>query len=636
MTANEYESRSVIDFLSTSSDPQSALVSLLLKNAHKTQPFLADMLCIAAVPRKFDASLLSTLSQRKPGDKDVSTALRDLISMPFITRSRDGRYRMHDEIRRALLYRFQNTDAGREELRTLNHRLADYYAGEHEAARKVADQFDTVDVLLRTVSPDRVPAIRSAVEDQLVRPLLEAQHYRTVADPTGSGLAQFRRLFKVYETEGRFGVCRLLLGSWRDDIARLADEDSRGLHDWATYYEARLAASEGEGGRARKITEKLLARPGVDPKIRVRSQLLVTDSLITDCRFVDALHETATQIILRGENDPDPWSRSLVHLQQAKIHDKLYDCDAQVSSLARALEAARSSGNRESEARILGDLSAALARQGNIFEACMHSLYALHIVRTLNVSGDSRHVSRAARECATQLMRTFGSRDPRLADLFHAEASHLTRGDDTRRTLDLEISYVFALVGSGRFDRAHRVLDQLEERIDDQRPLERSGVLISRANLLDAEGRVREAIERNRQTVQEMQRQRNDRFSIAAALTNEATSEMDIGELLGSACTSAQRARDLWLAMEHMRGVALTNVVEAEVTGAQETMRLLGMRLVSARNEPWAWKISGIGSPVTLPQMRGGLTRQRGMPNSWLIIRSSWGGCEKLPRLLPG
>jgi tetratricopeptide (TPR) repeat protein len=563
--SNRVEPRSAIEALTASSNRQDALATLLVEQARQANPLLADLLCSAAVPRKFDASLLTMLTARRLGDEEFSVAFEALISMPFVVRSRDGRYRMHDEIRRALLTRFQDGDQNRE-LQALNERLADYYGAEHERARTVADQFDMVNVLLRRVSPDRVLAIRSAIEDQLVRPLLEAQYHRTVADPAGAGLAQFRRSFKLYEREGRVGVCRLLLRSWRDDIKRLAGEDAAALHDWGMYYRARLAVAEGDGERARVITEELQTQPRLDPTIRVRSQALVTDSLIAECRFVDALNETAAQIVLRGDKDPDPWSRSKVFRQQADIQGKLYDGDAQAASLGLALEAARSVGNHESEAEVLSELSTVLGKQGNVADAARHSIRALHIVRTFNFARNSQGAANAALECAAQLMRTFGACDPRLADLFRTEARHLTRGNDIRRTVELENSYVVTLIGTGQFERAHEVLDQLDERLSDQWPLERSGVLISRANVLDAEGRAREAVQRNRRAVEEVQRRRDNKFSLAAALTNVATTEMDIGELLDDACSSAKRARDLWLAMGHTRGVALTNVVEAEVS----------------------------------------------------------------------
>ena len=510
--------------------------------------------------------LLTVLTERQPGDEELSAAFSTLISMPFVALSRDCRYRMHDEIRQALLTRFQDTNQDRDLFRTLNERLADYYCAEHERARRVADQFDTVDVLLRTVSPNRMLAIRSAVEDQLVRPLLEAQHHRTIIDAAGAGLDQFKRWFKLYEGEGRLGVCRLLVRSWRDDVARLPGEDVPGLLDWGMYYRARLAVREGDGKRARAITDKLLSQGELDPRIRVRSHTLVTESLIVECRLVDALAETAAQIALRGDNDPDPWSRSIVFDQQAKIHSKLYDGDAEAESLRLALQAARSARNRESEAAILSNLSTVLAKQGDMVNAGTHSIQALHIARMLSFTHNVQGAAHAARTCAIQLMRIFGARDPRLADLFYTEAHHLSRGSDIRQSLELEKSYVTALIGTGQFQRAHQVLDQLDERLSDQLPRERFSTPNSRADLLNAEGRAFEAVQQNRRTIEEAQRQLDDSLSLATALTSAATTEMDIGELLDDACSSANRARDLWLTMGHTRGVVLTNVVQAEVS----------------------------------------------------------------------
>jgi len=565
MSSDPVEPQSAIESVTASDNPQDALASLLISHTREADPLLADLVLIAAVPRKFDASLLAMLSGHEPGDEEFSVAFDSLISMPFVVRSRDERYRMHDEIRDALIRRFRCTSKDRESFRVLNEKLADFYSTEHVRARMTADQFDTVDVLLRTVSPNRMVAMRSAVEDQLVRPLLEAQHHRIVVDPAGAGLDHFRRSFTLYEGEGRFGICRLLIRSWQKDTEHVAGAGLARLRDWGMYYRARLAVAERDEERARAITTELLGRDELDPGIRARCHTLVTDSLIAECRFEGALNEATAQLELRGEKDPDQSGRSVVLRQQAEIHRRLYDSEAQAACLHLALAAAGSAGNREGEAAILSDLSALHASQGNIVDASKHAIQAMHVVRTLNLIQDSQSAARAARRFAIQLMQTFGARDPRLADLFHAEARYLTRNGDIPGIVRLESPYVFALVGTGQFKRAHQVLDQLDDRLGDQWPLERSQVLICRANILDAEGQALAMIERNRRTVEEI-RQQKDCYRLAAALTDAATAEMDMGNLLDDACSSAGQARELWHAMGNKRGVAVTNVVLAEVS----------------------------------------------------------------------
>ena len=571
-------------------DHQVALADQLVKLASEANSLLADLIQVGAVPRKFDEPVLRLLIDGQPTDEEFSSAFSTFFAMPFVTGRRDGRYRMHEEIRRAMLARFEATDEGRKALAELNGRLADYYEKAHDRARMVADQFDVVSDLLRQVSPDRVPAMRSAVEDQLVRPLIEAQHHRTATDPTGAGLQYFHKSFELYEYEGRIEVCRLLLRSWWNDIEDLADDRVKALRNWNMAYEVRLAVDQEDGDRARQIADELMAQPGLDAKMKVQIQGFVTRSLMTECRFADALRATENEIASRGDHDPDPANRWVVFATQANIHKALFDREAQEVSLGLALEATQSAVARDAEAVILDQLAALHAEQGGCAEAASLAIQALHIVRTL--TGPSAAI--AAQRHAVQMMRTFGVRDPRLADLFHTEAVHLTRGDNVLRFVAVEGAFVRALTGTEQFERAHQVLDHVDARLGDQYPAERSQVLVYRANALEAEGRKRESVEQNRRTAEEAERQRGTKWSVAAALTNAATGQMRIGDLLDDACKSADKARDLWVEMGNVRGVALADVVRAEVArrrgdfaGAQAVLGA-GPPLVSAGLEE-AW-----------------------------------------------
>jgi hypothetical protein len=590
----------LVESIIASSDPQVALATQLVDYATAGNPLLADLLQVGAVPRKFDASTLRLLIDSQPSDTDFSNTFSTFVAMPFISRRRDGRYRMHDEIRRAMLSRFTAADGGQEVLKALNTRLADHYDTAHDQARTVADQFDTVDELLREITPERVPDMRSAVENQLVRPLIEAQHHRTAVDPEGAGLAHFHRSFEKYDYEGQFEVCRLLLHSWRNDIEDLPEVPDT-LRDWEMYYQVRLATAEGDGHTAREIADQLLARPGLETRIRLQTQGLVTRGLITECRFADALRENAKEIELRGNDDPDPGNRWIVFAQQAGIHRMLFDGIAEVASLRAALEATRSAHTRDSEAHILQQLSAVEAKQGNLVDASRHAVQALHIVRTLR----EPDVIIAAQGCAVQLMLSFGAADPRLADVFHAEAALLSRGSNIQRFVATELAYVTALTGSDQFARAHRVLDQVDARLGDQHPVERADVMISRANLLGAEGREREAVGVNRRTFREAERQRGSIWALAAALTNAATTQMHIGDLLDEACSSADRARGLWLEMDNRRGTARTDVVRAEVNRrrgkyeeAQEALGAGPPLEAMGLEEIWYWSAAHLSADL--------------------------------------
>lgn len=560
MTAGE--GSELIRSVATAADPRRTIAALLVEQTYSANPLLSHLLQVTAVPRKFDESLLAMLSDQRSDDQGFSEAVHSLLGMPFVVRRHDGMYRIHDGIRGALLAHLSETAEGMSLLRDLDERLADWYATAHNQAREVAHQFDSVAALLREVSPDRMLAFRSAIEKQLVRPLTEALHHATAADSGGTGLARFQRWFDLYESEHRVGICRLLLRSWRNDVERLPGGAADATREWCQYYAARLALAEGDRETARTEARKLLTQPELSPKIRVLSQELLTDTLIEDGRLGEALQEAAVAVRLRSTDDPDPWSLWHVFTQQATIHRMLFDCESRAASLEQAMLAARSAHNRESEATILTELSAHYAAYGNLADATSCALDALHIVRTFRPAATMITTMRFA----AHMTKTFGARDPRLADLFHIEAAHLIPGDDLRSAIEVEAAYVVALMSTGQFERAHRVLDRLETRAGGQWPAGQSDVQMLRANLLDAEGREKEAVRHNQRRAQELTLRQGNIWDRAAALTNAATTEMDFVDLLDEAQATAIEARELWQSMGHSRGVALTDVVLAEVS----------------------------------------------------------------------
>jgi tetratricopeptide (TPR) repeat protein len=548
--------------LLASPDRQAAVPMLLLDSARDADPLLAHLLRVSAVPRSFDEPLLAVLADRDPDDPGFQSSARRLLTMSFIVRRHDGLYRLHDAIRGVVLTTYDASASDRKQLRALRERLIAYYRAEHDRARDVARQFDVVAGLLRRVSPERLVRLRSVVEDLVVRPLIEAMHHLTLVDPTGEALTQFGRWFDLYEHEGRLEICRLLLRAWSDDLQRLTDRATKELLDWCSYYQGRLALAEGDGENARSKAEGLFVKRELAPAIRDRAEELLTDSLIAECRLAEALTHTDEQIRTTRGFEGDSARRERLYGQQAKIYGLLHDGKCQAASLVSAIEAARWAGSRGNEAALISRLSVLQASNGDLEGAASCIVQALHIVRTLP-SPDAAIMCSAF---AIHAIRAFGGREPRLADLFQVEARQVAREDDIRSAIERESAYVIALARNGRFEQAHNVLEQLDARLSDQGGPKKPAVLMLHANLLDAEGREREAVQWNREIVKDTERQGRDAWARAAALTNAATTEMNIGDLLDEAQTSAVSARELWREMGHLRGVALTNVVLAEVS----------------------------------------------------------------------
>jgi tetratricopeptide (TPR) repeat protein len=306
--------------------------------------------------------------------------------------------------------------------------------------------------------------------------------------------------------------------------------------------------------------KELLADPGLDPELRLWSLWLISDALRTNGQYREALTAIENELAERREEDADAWNRPLIYTRQASVHETLWDYDSQMSSLNLALESARDVGNVAVQGDVLNQLSRALVGQGDLVGAADHAIQALRIARTIDPPS-----LELARACAVQIMQSFGSADPRLADTFHAEARALTRGDDTTRIMEVDTAYAAVLSSSARFEHAHRALDGLSGLLSDLRPIDRITVQMTHANLLDAEGRQREAVQENRNTVEALGNSRRDRWPLAAALTNAATTEMGVGDMLDEAVRSAETARDLWTQLGDERGVILSDVVQAEV-----------------------------------------------------------------------
>ena len=158
MSAEPYAE--VIGSLTDAPDPLVALAEVLVERAKAADPEFAELVSVAAVPRKFDDVLLARLTDTTVDDSEFQRVFHLLRALPFVTSRRDGRLRLHNEIRRALLARYELTDEDREKLRALNLRVAELYDAEHERARHLSEQLGLVDDVLRRVSPQRVPAIR--------------------------------------------------------------------------------------------------------------------------------------------------------------------------------------------------------------------------------------------------------------------------------------------------------------------------------------------------------------------------------------------------------------------------------------------------------------------------------------------
>jgi tetratricopeptide (TPR) repeat protein len=552
--------------LADDADPMVTLAEVLLDRAHADDPAFAELINVAAVPRKFDIDLLAHLVGSSPDEAAFRRRFESLRVQPYVTIRRDGRLRMHNEIRRALLARSESTEEGREALRASRERVATYYDAEHERARHLSDELAVVDEVLREVSPHRMPAIRAACEDRLIRPLIEAQHHRTVIDAPGTGFQHFEQTFWRYEVENRQNVLRMLLTAFQTDIGRLqppaGDEKAdafRRLDQWLEYYWARLRAIERDHEEVLSICRRLLDDPELDPRLAAWSRALVSKVHIAAGRFRPALDSIATELAARVDPDPDALNSPLVHLRAADVHAILWDPEAQEASLISALEAARKVANTPVEISTRFQLAIVLARRSDMAGAAEHAVLAMHDVRT-----SSQASAEDLWECAHQLMTTFGGRDPRLADVFHAEARTLVRGDPIK-TVTTATAYADVLAATAQYDRAHEAIDALAGIAADLRYDQKSTIDISLANLLDAEGREHEAVERNRMTVREARGQPEDPWTVAAALTNAAMTEMLLGELLDDASRSAAEGRALWARMDHERGVRLTDTVQAEV-----------------------------------------------------------------------
>ena len=425
MTADRQNER--VAALMAADEPMLALAELLVAQAGEEDPLLAELISLSAIPRKFDRALLALLSDQSVESPEFGVAFGALVDSTSVLRQRDGGYRLHDEVRRALLARWKSTDDGRKRLYALNSALAENYETEHQSARMLADHLAVIDGVVREVNPKRLRKIRDQVEDRLVRPLIDTLHYRMAADP-GAGLDSFIALFGLYEREERLGVCTLLHRAWIDEVARL-ESAKPSFDDWTAYYEARLARGYDDNEGALEIARRLVAADGTDGGVRARAQALCSTILDSQNLFVEALESIDMELSIRDPRDPDPATLPNVYLRQASIHRQLWDEPTAVASLERALASCAEVLDVETEILTRTRLSASLSAQGLDDSAAEHGVRALHLARTL----PPPRAQTSAETCARLFLTTFGEQTPRLADLFHVECRHLTRPDDYSR-----------------------------------------------------------------------------------------------------------------------------------------------------------------------------------------------------------
>jgi hypothetical protein len=204
-------------------------------------PRQAEVMRACAVPRWFDLAVLELLRGRAEGNERVLELLR---GYSFVRPLGAGRFTYSAEVRAALLeeWRAERPD----ELRALNQRLAEHFAGRNAPA----------------ADPQRLPEAAIGIQPGGDRALWqrEALYHQLMLDPR-AGMDQLRAEFDQAEDESRLADCEALL-----QTAQEASIDARDQL-WLRYLQARLdrlalrlpAASEQLGA--------ILSTPDLDPAL---------------------------------------------------------------------------------------------------------------------------------------------------------------------------------------------------------------------------------------------------------------------------------------------------------------------------------------------------------------------------------
>src|SRR5256712_2525860 len=437
------------------------LIETAIARTTATDPELARLVRLGAIPRRLDAGIVGVLRNRPEDLADNQGLLEKLRRFSFVRPRTDGGLIYHESIREVLLAEWRAGAKADGSFDEVNGRLVEYYERELDSARQLADDLNQVAQIVRRASPKRYVQIASALNARFITSLIETLYHEALRDAE-AGFGLFVRDYHECEEQGRLSVCRALVDSAREWLADSASEAGASRANWLDFYDARLRSRLGRLDEVVQLLTSLHERVGSDAKLEMWVLSELGLALRKQNRLREARKALEQGLEVAEATHVDPYNLPSSYSQLAWLCWWMDDLNGAIARYRDALRAARDerTHNPHIEIDSLLSIAALLAERGLRGEALDAGLEALDVARA-----EWAGVPAFQGLVAEGLMHVMTMVDPTLLDTLFSEAEALqAAAADSDQALDLRLRYAKLLVEAGLLGRAGSVLPTLRHR----------------------------------------------------------------------------------------------------------------------------------------------------------------------------
>ncbi len=476
----------VLERLEAADDPERAVLEATLALLETQDVDLAHAVRVCAIPKRLNPEVVGVLIGR-PGEHAENVALLERVArMSFVIRREDGDLVYHDNVRDILLDDWRRS-RNRNEFAALAHALVDLYETKHNAFADLERSLLRVSSVIRRANDERYVQLTRALESRLLSPLHDALYYATLIT-IEDGYTLFGKYVESYESAGRIGVCRALVGALRDQLERSDAPEAASRLIWLRYWDGRLARDAGDPESAEEIYRSI--DPGDDARLRTWLLSDLASTLSERDRYAEARVIYEEELELAKATMVDPWNLTVSYQRLGELAWTVDDLPRAQEYYQLAAATAADNANVPAEAYASLHLSGVLAQLGEFEEALAKALHGLDLART--GAELLRPLQRAA---AVRFMYLFATFEPRLVQTLRTEAYSVQPSQDEVEAVTFEVNFLGALREARRSLSADEVFELARRPVKDVvGPSIMNGVRIEQALHAEALGDYAHAI----------------------------------------------------------------------------------------------------------------------------------------------
>ena len=560
----QYSLQELLERLKSAKDPNWVLFTLLLEKAEKVDAELPAIMCVCAIPRRFDQKVLGILRDRQ-NEVDRNQELFSFIStQSYVSMRANGDCSYQDGIREAVLKDWRSSTEKQEQLTAICNRLSNYYIDKYKMVQMLEQDLVDVASIMRKVNIVRYWELDSKVSKKLTSPLLEASYQRFLSS-TDEGFSFFQDNFLKQEEVGHYLTCEALISAARDFLLRLpAEEQDRSQLAWLKYYELRILRRlpPVDYAQLEKQLSSLSREEGYGAKFRMWVLAELATVLEEQQKRPAALQALKEVWVLYENSHEDIWNAPNRLLRLGKTYWDLGEPDKGIEHYRKAIQIADQEKSVRHDIRVIGrcDLSGLYCDAGQWDMAVETGLEALLLARTEY----SNEIS-LQNYVAFRFMRLLLAFDQQAADSIAAEYIALNQGAE-QMELGALGQRISSLQSTGRHKLAESELQKLHVKTEQSKdPSLFWPILLFREAYTDDEmGRYEESIEKYNELLKLSEAGLVSSWDKAAALSNRGRLRALKGEW-DSSEKDLLAALQLWKQYGHETMIAFLHVLLADL-----------------------------------------------------------------------